>query len=50
MWLPMTSDLSLNLSEHSVRVSFSHFVCATLCSASGNEFWRFTRNRWYQLG
>ncbi|MPC28258.1 hypothetical protein E2C01_021456 [Portunus trituberculatus] len=31
---PVTSDLSLNLSEHSVRVPFSHFVCATLCSAS----------------
>ncbi|MPC35440.1 hypothetical protein E2C01_028862 [Portunus trituberculatus] len=30
----MTSDLSLNLSERSVRVPFSHFVCATLCFAS----------------
>ncbi|MPC90548.1 hypothetical protein E2C01_085540 [Portunus trituberculatus] len=31
---PVTSDLSLNLSERSVRVPFSHFVCTTLCSAS----------------
>ncbi|MPD04466.1 hypothetical protein E2C01_100157 [Portunus trituberculatus] len=31
---PVMSDLSLNLSECSVRVPFSHFVCATLCFAS----------------
>ncbi|MPC56897.1 hypothetical protein E2C01_050862 [Portunus trituberculatus] len=31
---PVTSDLSLNLSERIVRVPFSHFVCASLCSAS----------------
>ncbi|MPC43808.1 hypothetical protein E2C01_037461 [Portunus trituberculatus] len=31
---PVTSDLSLNLSERSVRVPSSHFVCATLCSTS----------------
>ncbi|MPC22814.1 hypothetical protein E2C01_015841 [Portunus trituberculatus] len=31
---PVTSDLSLNLSERSVRVPFGHFVCTTLCSAS----------------
>ncbi|MPC45028.1 hypothetical protein E2C01_038710 [Portunus trituberculatus] len=31
---PVTSNLSLNLSERSVRVPFSHFVCATLCSVS----------------
>ncbi|MPC23790.1 TLC domain-containing protein 2 [Portunus trituberculatus] len=30
----VTSDLSLNLPERSVRVPFSHFVCAILCSAS----------------
>ncbi|MPC15301.1 hypothetical protein E2C01_008089 [Portunus trituberculatus] len=30
----VTSDLYLNLSERSVRVPFSHFVHATLCSAS----------------
>lgn len=30
---PVTPDLSLNLSESSMRVPFSHIVCAALCSA-----------------
>ncbi|MPC16511.1 hypothetical protein E2C01_009336 [Portunus trituberculatus] len=31
---PVTSNLSQNLSECSVRFPFSYFVCATFCSAS----------------
>ncbi|MPD03786.1 hypothetical protein E2C01_099440 [Portunus trituberculatus] len=54
---PVMSDLSLNLSECSVRIPFSHFVCAISVLlvwkrilAIYRQHGLYQRNRWYQWG